>query len=129
MKALENPDSLRDALREKLTEWSCSYRQAGVIFDVKTGTVSNWVNGKSKKPVLLNKAKILLFVAGYLDGFMGWLKQMADDNPNEMRTLCSRLFTLCLIIQQCKRDDLGQKKVASLMQEVDALVKCSIPVG
>ncbi len=123
MKALENPDSLREALREKLTEWSCSHRQAGVIFDVKAGTVSNWVNGKSKKPVLLNRAKILLFVVGYLDGSMDWLRQEIDTNPQDARTLCNLLFKLGERILHSPQNAHGEKTVAALVRELNALAK------
>ena len=123
MKALGFPDSLREALREKLTEVSCSHRQAAVIFDVRAGSVSNWVNGKSREPVLLNKAKILFFVAGYLDGFMDWLKQEIDTKPEDARTLCRILFSLGARVLWCRKKAHGEKKVAALVREVNALLK------
>ena len=123
MKALEFPDSLREALREKLTKLSCSHRQAAVVFGVEASCVTCWVHGRTKSLSPHHKAQIVFFVAGYLDGVMDWLKQEADENPEEIREFSSSLFKLCGIVQRCKKSCFGEKRLASLMRDVDLLVK------
>ena len=126
VKALEFPDSLREALREKLTELSCSNKQAAVVFDVETSCVTCWVNGRTKSLSPLHQAKISFFVAGYLDGLVNWLIQEAEENPGETRSLISRLFKLCFIIQRCPQNCWGKKRLASLICDVDILMKQSL---
>ncbi len=120
----EFPDSLREALRKKLTELRCSNKQAGVIFDVEASSLADWVNGTAKSLVSNHLAKITFFAAGYLDGFMDYLKQAADASPEETRALCRSLFALCGKIKKDKEAVFGgDKKVASLVQDVNGLLK------
>ena len=118
------PDTLRVALREKLTVLECSNKLAGMLFDVEANCVADWVSGKTKSLATLHWAKISFFTAGYLDGFMDWLKQEAEDSPEETRVLCRSLFMLCSKIQ---RDEEtlwgGEIKVSSLMRDVNDLLK------
>ena len=124
MTADEFPDSLREALRKKLTDLRCSNKQAGVIFDVASFCVTNWLSGKTKSLATEHVAKIGFFTAGYLDGFMDCLKQEADASPEETRALCRSLFALCGKIQKSKEAVFGgDKKVASLVLAVNGLLK------
>ena len=124
MIADEFPDSLREALCKKLTDLRCSNKQASVVFDVASLCVANWVSGKTKSLAPEHVAKIAFFAAGYLDGFMDYLKQEADASPEETRALCRSLFALCGKIQKTKEAVLGgDKKVAFLMQDVNDLLK------
>ena len=124
MTADEFPDTLREALRKKLTEQRCSNKQAGVFFDVASLCVTNWVSGKTKSLAPLHLAEITFFTAGYLDGFLDWLKVEAEVSPNETRALCRSLFTLCGVIQRDEETVLGGEiKVSSLMRDVNDLLK------
>ena len=124
MTADEFPDSLREALRKKLTDLQCSNKQAGVILDVASFCVTNWVSGKTKSLAPVHASKIAFFVAGYLDGFMDYLKQEADASPEETRALCRSLFALCGKIQKSKEAVFGgDKKVVSLVRTVNDLLK------
>ena len=123
MKADVFPENLRDALRDKLTVWSCSNRQASVIFGVTASCVANWVNGKTKSLTPLNKAKIAFFATGCLDNVMDWLRMEADLKPKDASALCRSLFKLGNRIQCSQQLGDGGKSVVALKQDVDALVK------
>ena len=124
MTADEFPDSLHEALCKKLTELRCSNKQAGVIFDVTSKGIADWVSGKTKSLAPAHMAKIAFFTAGYLDDFMDYLKQEADVSPEETRALCRSLFALCGKIQKSKEAVFGgDKKVASLVRAVNSLLK------
>ena len=124
MTADEFPDSLREALRKKLTDLRCSNKQAAVVFDVASFCVTNWLNGKTKSLAPGHLARIAFFSAGYLDGFMDYLKQEAAASPEDTKALCRSLFALCGKIQSGKEAVFGgDKKVASLVQDVNALLK------
>ena len=124
MTAEEFPESLREALRKKLTDLRCSNKQAGVIFDVTSKGVADWVSGKTKSLAPAHVAKITFFSAGYLDSFMDFLKQEADASSEDTRTLCRSLFALCGKIQKDKKAVFGgDRKVASLVQAVNGLLK------
>ena len=124
MKADVFPERLREALRRKLIELECSNKVAGVIFDVEASSLADWLNGSSKHIAPEHKADVSFFVAGYLDGFMDWLKLEADASPEEARALCHVLFALCRKIQSGKEVVWGgDKKVVSLEQAVNDLLK------
>ena len=124
MKAMEYPDRLREALREKLTALECSNKLAGVLFDVEAVSLGEWLNGKAGSLAPKHKDYVSFFVAGYLDSFMDWLKVEAETSPEETRVLCRSLFTLCSIIQRDKGTVLGGEiKVSSLVQAVNDLLK------
>ena len=124
MTADEFPDSLREALRKKLTDLRCSNKQAGVFFDVTSKGVADWVSGKTKSLAPEHVAKIAFFAAGYLDGFMDYLKQEADASPEETRALCRSLFALCGKIQKSKEAVFGgDKRINSLVQTLNDLLK------
>ncbi len=124
MKADVFPERLREALRRKLIELECSNKVAGVIFDVEAISLADWLNGNTKSISPEHKADVSFFVAGYLDGFMDWLKLEADASPEEARALCRGLFVLCRKIHSSKEAVLGgDKKIASLERAVNGLQK------
>ena len=124
MKAMEYPDRLREALREKLTALECSNKLAGVLFDVEAVSLGEWLNGKAGSLAPKHKDNVSFFVAGYLDGFMDWLKQEAEASPEETRALCRSLFALCCEVQRGQGTVLGgDRKMASLVRDVNDLLK------
>ncbi|MBR4222756.1 MAG: hypothetical protein IKR81_16475 [Victivallales bacterium] len=95
-----------------------------MIFDVEASSLADWLNGSSKHIAPEHKADVSFFVAGYLDGFMDWLKLEADASPEEARALCHVLFALCRKIHSSKEAVLGgDKKIASLERAVNGLQK------